>query len=109
VVALGDIHHTFRTATLWFVLGDKRYARLGLTRQAAAEILTVGFRDLDLHTINTWTVDGNPSMKIIAGLDFKPIGRQRQCHWMDGAAYDRILWDMLASEHRQRQSHERTE
>lgn len=98
VVALGSIDHAFRTGTLWFVLGDKRYARSGYTTRAAAEMLRVGFEDLDLHAINTWTVEGNPSMHIIAKLQFKPAGRQRQCHWIDGSPRDRLLWDLLASD-----------
>lgn len=99
VVALGTIDHTFRTATLWFVLGDKRYARGGHTTRAAAEILRFGFQELKLHAINTWTVQDNPSAKIIERLNFKPVGRQRQCHWIDGSPRDRLLWDVLASEY----------
>jgi RimJ/RimL family protein N-acetyltransferase len=99
VVALGTIDHTFRTATLWFVLGDKRYARSGYTTRAAAEMMRLGFQELRLHAINTWTVEGNYSANIISRLKFKPAGRQRQCHWIDGCPRDRLLWDVLASEY----------
>src|SRR5256885_1082127 len=98
VVALGTVDHTFRTATLWFVLGDKRFPRLGYTTRAAAAIVRTGFTDLHLHAINTWTVDGNPSRAIIERLNFKLIGRQRECHWIEGAARDRLMWDVLESE-----------
>ena len=106
VVALGSLDRTFRTATLWFVLGDKRYARSGHTTRAAAEMLRVGFEELDLHAINTWTVEHNPSVKIIRRLEFKPAGRQRQCHWIDGAPCDRLLWDLLSSEYQAGAAHE---
>jgi RimJ/RimL family protein N-acetyltransferase len=99
VVALGTIDHTFKTATLWFVLGDKRYARAGYTTRAAAEMMRFGFCELSLHAINTWTVDGNPSIKIVTRVNFKPAGRQRQCHWIDGCPRDRLLFDVLASEY----------
>ncbi len=99
VVALGTIDHTFRTASLWFVLGEKRYARSGHTTHAAAAILRLGFQELKLHAINTWTVDGNHSANIISRLRFKPAGRQRECHWIDGSPRDRLLWDVLASEY----------
>lgn len=99
VVALGTIDHTFRTATLWFVLGDKRYARAGFTTRAAAQMVRYGFAELRLHAINTWTVEGNPSVKIVTRLNFKPAGRQRQCHWIDGSPHDRLLFDVLALEY----------
>ena len=99
VVALGAIDHTFKTATLWFVLGDKTYARAGYTTRAAAEMMRFGFCELRLHAINTWTVDGNPSIKIVTRVNFKPAGRQRQCHWIDGTPRDRLLFDVLASEY----------
>ncbi len=99
VVALGTIDHTFKTASLWFVLGDKRYAGRGYTTRAANEIMRSGFREMGLHAINTWTVEGNPSVNIIRRLQFKSAGRQRECHWIDGCPRDRLLFDMLASEY----------
>jgi len=101
VAALGTIDHTFKTATLWFVLGDKRYARCGYTTRAAAEIVRAGFLEMGLHAINTWTVEGNPSVNIIRRLHFRAVGRQRQCHWIDGSPRDRLLFDILAAEHSQ--------
>jgi RimJ/RimL family protein N-acetyltransferase len=59
------------------------------------------FRDLGLHTVNTWVVEHNPSLRIIERLGFRLIGRQRQSHCIDGRAYDRLLFDLLASEHRE--------
>jgi RimJ/RimL family protein N-acetyltransferase len=99
VAALGTIDHVFKTANLWFVLGDKRYARCGYTTRGAAEMLRVGFREMQLHAINTWTVDGNPSANIVRRLQFKPAGRQRECHRIDGVPRDRLLFDLLASEY----------
>ena len=101
VVALGDVNQTFRTATLWFVLGDKRHARRGHTTRAAAEMMRFGFRELNLHAINTWTVEENPSINVVTRLHFKAAGRQRQCHWIDGSPRDRLLFDVLASEYQE--------
>jgi RimJ/RimL family protein N-acetyltransferase len=44
-------------------------------------------------------VDHNPSIHLIERVGFRPIGRQRQCHDIDGHAYDRLWFDLLASEH----------
>ena len=63
--------------------------------------MTLAFRDLGLYAINTWSVDHNPSLRTIERLGFRFIGRQRQCHYIDGQLHDRLLFDLLASEHRE--------
>ena len=99
ICGLNSVDLNFKSATLWGAQGDKVFRNRGLGTLAAAKVLTLGFRDLGLETINTWVVDGNPSLRLIQRLNFRPIGRQRQCHFIDGQAYDRLLFDLLASEH----------
>ncbi|PYQ34266.1 MAG: hypothetical protein DMF57_06780 [Acidobacteria bacterium] len=98
VVALSNIDRASRTATLWAALGDKRYTRNGYSTRALAEMLRFGFRELGLHAINTWIVEHNQSLKIALRLKFRQVGRQRECHWIDGRPYDRLILDVLASE-----------
>jgi RimJ/RimL family protein N-acetyltransferase len=65
-------------------------------------MLTVGFEQIGLESISTWTVETNfAAQKLIARLPFRFIGRLRRCHWINGRAYDRLLFDMLAPEHRE--------
>ena len=99
VVALGGINPHFRTANLWVVLGDKSYARQGYSSRATSRMLTLGFVELGLRAIHTWVVDGNPSIHVAERMRFRPVGRQRQCHSIDGRSYDRLWFDLLASEH----------
>jgi RimJ/RimL family protein N-acetyltransferase len=99
VVALSDIHPRFKTANVWVVLGDKRYVRQGYAIRATSEMLTFGFRTLGLVSIHTWVVEGNPSIHVAERVGFRPLGRQRQCHYIDGQARDRLWFDLLASEH----------
>ena len=40
-------------------------------------------------------------------LGFRYIGRQRQCHVIDGRAYDRLLFDLLAEEFTARDDYRR--
>jgi len=61
----------------------------------------VAFQELGLHSVNTWTVEHNASRRGAERLGFRFIGRQRQCHLIDGQPYDRLLFDLLASEHRE--------
>jgi RimJ/RimL family protein N-acetyltransferase len=96
---LGNINPHFRSATLWTVLGDKRLARHGYATRATRSMLTLGFEELRLHSINTWIVEHNPSVGVARNVGFRPAGRQRQCHVIDGLVYDRLWFDILATEH----------
>lgn len=95
LVALSDIS-VFKTATLWYLLGDKRFAGQNCTTEAVAMMLELGFGSLDLRVIQAWTVSTNhASRKVLEKNGFRPIGVQRQCHIMDGVTYDRHLFDKL--------------
>ncbi len=53
--------------------------------------------------MNAWTVETNtPSLGLLQRLNFRYIGRERRCHYIDGQPYDRLLFDLLASEHKER-------
>jgi RimJ/RimL family protein N-acetyltransferase len=99
VVGLSSIHPTFRTAELWYALGEPRFAGRGLTSRAAAEVVRIGFRELELRAIHAWVVAGNEaSARILEKIGFRPIGRQRQCHDVDGRLRDRLLFDLVPSD-----------
>lgn len=99
VVALGDIHPTFRTASVWVVLGDKALAGRHYGRRAMAECIRLGFEELQLRAITTWVVDANiPSLRMLHALGFRPIGTQRQSHVIEGRTHDRLLFDLLPGE-----------
>lgn len=100
VAGLNDIDRHHKTAMVWAVLGDKSYARSGITARAVSRLLTLGFRELGLGAIGSWTVEGNEAgLAITRRLNFTFIGRRRQCHHVDGQAYDRLWFDLLADEH----------
>jgi RimJ/RimL family protein N-acetyltransferase len=98
VAGLSNVDRKFKTATVWAVLGNKRYG--GCTTRAVSELLTLGFAELGLASVSAWTVETNvAARRTLERLGFKYVGRQRQCHWIDGRAYDRLLFDLLAAEH----------
>jgi RimJ/RimL family protein N-acetyltransferase len=101
IAGLNSVDRAFKTATFWGAAGDKSFRNRGYGSLAGSKFLTLAFRDLGLHTINTWVAEHNPSLRIIERLGFRFIGRQRQCHYIDGQPYDRLLFDLLASEHRE--------
>ena len=101
IAGLNSVDRAFKTATFWGAAGDKSFRSRGYGTLAGSKLLTLAFRHLGLHTINTWVVEHNPSLRIIERLGFRFIGRQRQCHYIDGRLCDRLLFDLLASEHRE--------
>ena len=101
IVGLNNVDRIFKTATFWGVSGEKSFRNRGYSTIASSRFLTLAFQDLGLHVINTWAVEHNPSLKTIERLGFRLVGRQRRCHRIDGRLFDRLLFDLLASEHRE--------
>jgi RimJ/RimL family protein N-acetyltransferase len=101
VVALSSVSQNFKTAMLWYALGDKNYSGRGYTTRAAHEILQFGFGTLGLYAVNAWTVSINrASVRVLERNNFQPVGRLRQSHYIEGRVFDRLLFDLLASENR---------
>jgi len=101
IIGLNSVDRTFKTATFWAVAGEKSFRMRGYGTIASSKFLSLAFRELGLHVISTWAVENNPSLRGMRRLGFRFVGRQRQCHYIDGRRYDRLLFDLLASEHRE--------
>ena len=101
ILGLNSVDRAFQSATFWGISGDKSFRNRGYSTLASSKFLTLAFRDLDLRVINTWAAEHNPSLRTIERLGFRFVGRQRQCHYINGRACDRLLFDLLASEHRE--------
>jgi RimJ/RimL family protein N-acetyltransferase len=100
IVALSNISETSKTATLWYVLGEKGEGGRGFTSKAVSEILGLAFHERGLQAVNAWVVDSNErSRGVLIRNGFRLTGRLRSCHSIDGRLHDRLLFDILASEH----------
>ena len=99
LVALSDIDLRAKSAgSLWAVLGRKN--SWAYARRAASELLTLGFGKLGLETVRAWVVEIHwPARRALEELNFRYIGRRRRCQWIHGRPYDRLLYDLLATEH----------
>jgi RimJ/RimL family protein N-acetyltransferase len=99
IVALSDIHPVFRTAQLWYALGEKTYGGRGCTTRAVAQLLRVAFSELHLRCVNAWAVEANTrSISVLKANGFREAGKWRSAHEIEGRVYDRLLFDLLASE-----------
>lgn len=100
IVGLSNVDRNFKTASIWAVLGRKRYG--GGTLRPCSKMLTYAFTELGLRAVNAWTVEINvAAQRVLKRLHFREIGRLRQCHVIDGQPYDRFLYDLLANEHQE--------
>src|SRR2546429_8978561 len=82
VLGLTNVDRNFKTASIWAVLGNKRYG--GSTLPACSALLTLAFKELGLEAVNAWTVETNiPAQRVLERLHFRYIGRQRRCPYID--------------------------
>lgn len=100
IVALSNVDKNFKTALLWYVLGNKAFARLGHTTRAVHHLLDIGFSQLGLQSVNAWTVETNrASVRVLEKNAFRYIGKQRSCHVIQGARTNRLHFDLIAEEY----------
>ena len=71
IVGLNSVDRVFKTGTLWAVAGEKSFSNRGYVSLASSKFLTLVFRDLGLHVVNTWIVDRNPSVRSLERLNFR--------------------------------------
>jgi RimJ/RimL family protein N-acetyltransferase len=104
IAALNNVDRRFRSGVFWGAAGDKSFRSRGWGTLAGSKFLTLAFHELGLHVIQTWVAEGNPSQRLVERLGFRFVGRQRRCHVIDGRPCDRLLYDLLAAEHREIES-----
>jgi RimJ/RimL family protein N-acetyltransferase len=100
VVGFHSVNQHCATASPWVVLGEKNFARQGYATRAVAALLSHGFREMRLRSVNAWVVEDNVAINILRRLRFTEFGRQRQCHCINGRWHDRVWFDLVAGEHR---------
>jgi RimJ/RimL family protein N-acetyltransferase len=100
LVALSNISPEAKTATLWYVLGEKAFSGRGYLSQAVSGMLQIAFEELKLNSVTAWCAASNgPSRRILEKNGLQPMGRQRECHPIDGGLDDRLWYDMLSHDY----------
>lgn len=98
-IALQNIHPLYRKAEFAIILGDKEFWGKGYGREAATLMIEHGFKSLNLQRIECGTIDGNDSMKKLAGLlGMKEEGKRRNAVFKDGEYKDVIEYGLLKTE-----------
>lgn len=96
LVAFSEIHKTFKSAILWYMLGDKSFSGKRYTTLAVSDMIKAGFDNLELKSIMAWTLKENiASRKVLKKNNFSYIGKWRNCHYIDNKPYDRLYYDLI--------------
>ena len=99
LIGLYNIDLLDKSAMIWDVLGDKAYVRKGVMTTAMRLCIQEAFSTLGLHSIYGWLVEDNiPALRVAEKNNFKRIGIQRECHFMDGTFKNRILVDLTVDD-----------
>lgn len=100
VIGLQHVGSRFKNAMLWGVRPRLRPPARTHAWVEIKEFLSLGFKELDLHSIYAWAVESNRlSIGALQRAGFQVMGRQRCAHIVDDVMHDRILLDVLATEH----------
>lgn len=98
-VALEQINHIRRIATLGIFIGDKESRNKGYGTEAIKLLLDYGFNYLNLNNIKLDLLAFNErALACYKKCGFKEYGRRRKCHFINGKYYDTISMDILAEE-----------
>jgi RimJ/RimL family protein N-acetyltransferase len=108
IVGLSNINRTLGTAMPWCVLNSDSHAGKFYMIRAISRLLEVAFDEMGLKSLHAWTVETNtPSVRLLKHAGFRYIGRQRRCHMIGGRVLDRLWFDLLDFEYRERMAQSR--
>lgn len=98
-VALENIDHIDRKATLGIFIGDEKEREKGYGTEAINLILDYGFNYLNLNNIKLDVIEFNKrAIACYKKCGFKEAGRRRKSEYVDGKYYDTIMMDILKDE-----------
>ncbi len=94
LIALDSLDRIDGVANLWYLLGEQRLARRGISSAALAQLLADN--PMELTTVTAWVAEPNAaSLGCLRRAGFREIGRVSRGVALDGARYDRILFERL--------------
>jgi RimJ/RimL family protein N-acetyltransferase len=99
LVGLADIDLADRTAMAWYLLGEARHARCGVTSSALQQMIRIAFGEMNLASIYAWIMEGNtPSRRVLEKCGFKEAGRLRQAASSEGIQVSRVFFDVTPAD-----------
>ena len=102
LVALAEIDLADRLAMAWYLMGDSTFAGRGVTSDALAQLVALGFRELALECIYAWVMEDNAgSARVLEKSGFSKVGRLRHAALSQGRQVDRIYFDVSAEDLRE--------
>ncbi|MCH5584716.1 GNAT family N-acetyltransferase [Shimazuella sp. AN120528] len=106
-IALHSIEWNNQTGLLAIGIGDPKYRRRGLGRDAIQVMLRYAFHELNLNRVGLDVIEYNDAaIKTYEKAGFIIEGRMRSAVLRDGSSYDRIIMGLLRSEWEDKQNNQ---
>ncbi|MBU1315029.1 MAG: GNAT family N-acetyltransferase [Alphaproteobacteria bacterium] len=103
LVVVQDVRCGPRCGHLWVIRGRFDEGGKDITFHAVVETMRLAFCNGGASSVNIWIAEMNwPSIALSRRVGFKEAGRLRGAHLLDGRRCDRLVFDMLAEEFRER-------
>jgi|SRR5579872_1242222 len=100
IVGLYGISNMFKTAMLWGIRPRLRPPVRANGAMELRQLLKIGFEERGLASIYSNIVETNrASLAVTAEAGFKMVGRRRAAHIIDGFHWDRVVFDIIATEY----------
>jgi len=100
-IGLFDINHICRNAQCGLFIGEKENRNKGYGREALTLLLEYGFDTLNLNNVMLKVFSYNEiAISCYKRVGFKIIGERRNSYYINGAYYNDVYMDILASEFR---------
>jgi RimJ/RimL family protein N-acetyltransferase len=96
LVALAEIDPADHMAMVWYLLGEDRLARRGITSAALCQMTGVAFSEMGLASLYAWIMDDNiASRRVLEKSGFRECGRLRNAACSNGKQVDRVYFDLI--------------
>src|SRR5215472_16073992 len=96
LTGLADIDLTDRTAMVWYLLGEQRFASRGITSEAVRQTAQVAFTEMNIVCLYAWIMEHNVASRcVLEKSGFRECGRFRNAACSNGRQVDRIYFDLI--------------
>jgi ribosomal-protein-alanine N-acetyltransferase len=96
LVALAEIDPADHLAMVWYLLGEDRLARRGITSEALRQMTSIAFSEMGMASLYAWIMDDNiASRRVLEKSGFRECGRLRKAASSNEKQVDRVYFDLI--------------
>jgi RimJ/RimL family protein N-acetyltransferase len=97
LAGLADIDLADRIAMVWYLLGDDRFGRHGITSEAVRKVTGIAFIEMGLASLHAWIMEDNlASRRVLEKCGFRECGSLRDAANSNGRQVARVYFDLVS-------------